>query len=168
MSPPINRRGFVTGSLAAAAAAGLADFTFLDTLPALAADEKATPKTVQFSPDIEPLVRLIEDTDRAKLIEAVAARIREGTSYQQLLSAVLLAGVRGIKPRPLGHQFHAVLVINSANLASLAATDKDRWLPLFWALDNFKSSQATNKSKSDGWMMSAVEEGKLPAESAAR
>ncbi len=162
MSTPIDRRGFVTGSLAAAATAGLADFGFLHTLPAVAADEaKATPKTVQFSPDIEPLVRLIEDTDRDKLIEAAAVRVREGTSYQQLLSAVLLAGVRGIKPRPVGFQFHAVLVINSAHLASLSANDKDRWLPLFWALDNFKSSQATNKKSNDGWMMSVVEESKL-------
>jgi hypothetical protein len=169
MSVPINRRRFVTGSLAAAAAAGLADFGFLNTLPALAADEaKANPKTVQLSPDIEPLVRLIEDTDREKLLEAVAARIKDGVSYQQLLSAVMLAGVRGIKPRPVGFQFHAVLVINSANLASMAATDKDRWLPLFWALDNFKSSQATNKKSNDGWMMPPVEEAKLAPETEAR
>jgi len=77
MSTPINRRGFVTGSLTAAAAAGLTDFAFLNTLPAIAADEaKATPKTVQFSPDVEPLARLLEDTDREKLLEAVAAKIR--------------------------------------------------------------------------------------------
>jgi hypothetical protein len=169
MSTPINRRGFVTGSLTAAAAAGLTDFAFLNTLPAIAADEaKATPKTVQFSPDIEPLVRLLEDTERDKILEAVAARIREGTSYQQLLSAVFLAGIRGIKPRPVGFQFHAVLVINSAHLASLAATDKDRWLPLFWAVDNYKNSQATNKKSNAGWMMPPVEEGKLPAASAAQ
>jgi len=42
MSTPINRRGFVTGSLAAAAAAGLADFGFLNTLPALAASTDST------------------------------------------------------------------------------------------------------------------------------
>ena len=168
MSVPINRRGFVKGSLAAAAAAGAADFGFLNTLPALAADEKATPKTVRLSPDIEPLVRLIEDTDRAKLIEAAAAQIRDGVSYQQLLSAVLLAGVRSIKPRPVGFQFHAVLVVNSAHLASLAASDADRWLPLFWALDNFKASQATNKEKNAGWMMPPVAEAKLPSASQAK
>jgi hypothetical protein len=81
---------------------------------------------------------------------------------------VLLAGVRGIKPRPVGFQFHAVLVINSAHLASLAAPDTDRWLPLFWALDNFKASQATNKAKNDGWMMPPVAEGKLPPASQAK
>src|SRR5262249_670268 len=67
-----------------------------------------------FSRDIEPLVRLIEDTDRGKLLDEVARRIRAGTSYQELLSALFLAGGRGIQPRPVGFQFHAVLVINSA------------------------------------------------------
>ena len=42
----------------------------------------------------------------------------------------------------VGHKFHAVLVVNSAHLASLASPDSDRWLPIFWALDYFKDSQA--------------------------
>jgi hypothetical protein len=161
---PLTRRGFVKQTLQAGAAVGLADFGFLSALPAIAADQtQASPKTVQLHADIEPLVRLIEDTDRSRLIDVAVERIRGGTSYQQLLSAVLLAGVRGIKPRPVGFQFHAVLVINSARLASEAARDNDRWLPLLWALDNFKISQATNKEKNAGWMMPPVEEGKLPA-----
>src|SRR5262249_8297515 len=136
----------------------------LHSLPsAVAADEKAKPTTVELSPDIEPLVRLIEDTDRTKVIDAVASRIREGTTYQQLLAATLLAGVRGIKPRPVGFQFHAVLVVNSAHLASLAANDNDRWLPVLWAVDNFKVSQKTNKEKNAGWMMPPVDESKLPS-----
>ena len=99
---------------------------------------------------------------RSKLLEAVAGRIRGGTSYQQLLAAPLLAGVRGIQPRPVGFKFHAVLVVNSAHLASLAAADHDRWLPLFWAIDNFKASQATNKAEEGDWMMPPVNEAKLP------
>ena len=72
-----------------------------------------------------------------------------------------MAGVRGIQPRPVGFKFHAVLVINSAHLASLRAPDKERWLPLFWALDNFKASQARNAAEGD-WHMGPVEESKLP------
>jgi hypothetical protein len=168
MFAPISRRGFVSGALKAGALAGLGDFAFLRGLPELRADEaKVSPKLVQFSPDIEPLVRLIEDTDRSKVLEAVAERVRAGTSYQQLLAATLLAGVRGIQPRPVGFKFHAVLVINSANLASLAANDQDRWLPLFWAVDNFKNSQAQNKQQGD-WHMPPVEESKLPPGHAAK
>ncbi len=162
MFRPITRRSFVSSTLTAGAAAGLGDFAFLGTLPPLRADEaQVSPKLVQFSPDIEPLVRLIADTDRTKVLEAVAERIRQGTSYQELLAATLLAGVRDIQPRPVGFKFHAVLVINSAHLASLAARDQDRWLPLFWAVDNYKNSQAQNKQQGD-WHMQAVEESKLP------
>src|ERR671934_174829 len=78
------------------------------------------------------------------LLVPVAAEVRRGTSYQRLLAAVFLAGVRGIQPRPVGFKFHAVLVINSAHLAALAAPDQDRWLPLFWSVDNYKGSQAQN------------------------
>jgi hypothetical protein len=162
MSTPINRRSFVAGGLAAGTLASLGDFAFLGGLPRLSADTtKVTPKTVQLSPDIEPLVRLIEDTERDKLLGVVAERIRKGTTYQQLLSAVFLAGVRGIQPRPVGFKFHAVLVINSAHLATMAAPDHDRWLPLIWAIDNFKRSQADNKRQGD-WHMAPVDEARLP------
>jgi hypothetical protein len=161
MSNPVSRRRFVAHTLSAAAVTGLGDLGFLKGLPAVAADARATPRTVQFSADVEPLVRLIEDTPREKLMEAAAAEVRRGTSYEQLLSAVFLAGVRGVQPRPVGFKFHAVLVINSAHLASLRAPDKERWLPLFWALDNFKASQARNAVEGD-WHMGPVEESKLP------
>src|SRR5262249_33203341 len=40
-------------------------------------------------------------------------------------------------------------------------TDNDRWLPLFWALDNFKGSQERNKAEGD-WHMAPVNEIKVP------
>ena len=54
------------------------------------------------------------------MLEEIGTRIRNGTSYQQILSALMLAGVRSIQPRPVGFRFHCVLVVNSAHLASLA------------------------------------------------
>jgi len=41
-----------------------------------------------------PLVRLLEDTPRARVLEEVGARLRRGLSYRELLAALLLAGVR--------------------------------------------------------------------------
>jgi hypothetical protein len=162
MLDPLNRRRFVTRSLSCGAIAAFGDFSFLHGLPALAADsDKSSRHLVPLHADIEPLVRLIEDTPRDKILERIVAEVRKDASYEQLLSAVFLAGVRGIQPRPVGFKFHAVLVINSAHLASLRAPDKERWLPLFWAIDNFKSSQARNKSEGD-WRMTPVEESKLP------
>ncbi len=164
---PISRRQFVAASAGSLTALG--DFAFLGALPAAAADKRNDQTTVV------PLAgrhRTARPPDRRHAARTtarkVAAKVRAGTSYQQLLGAVMLAGVRGIKPRPVGFQFHAVLVINSAHLASLAATDHDRWLPLFWALDNFKASQATNAKQNAGWVMPALDESKVPSADAAR
>jgi hypothetical protein len=149
--------------------AGLGNFAFLDSLPPVsAAEAQPGPNIVRYSPDIEPLVRVLEDTSHDKLMETVAARVRAGTSYQQLLSAVLLAGVRRVKPRPVGFQFHAVLVINSAHLASVASNDRDRWLPLFWSIDNFKRSQLNPRKGNAGWVLPALNNGVLPAATQAR
>src|SRR5437879_11207586 len=168
MSDSISRRTFVSNTLKAGAVAGLADLAFVNHLPAVSADQARVERNkVLFNSDIEPLVRLIEDTPRSKLFDAVAEQMRKGVGYQQLLTGLFLAGVRGIQPRPVGFKFHAVLVVNSAHLASQAMPDRERWLPLFWALDNFKSSQARNQQEG-GWSMAPVEEGKLPPSSQAK
>ena len=133
MFTPHNRRHFVKGALSAGALAGLGDFSFLGRLPRIeAADGTVAPATVQFSPEVEPLVRLIEDTPREKLLDVAAAKVRGGIGYQRLLSAIFLAGVRNIQPRPVGFEFHCVLAVHSAHLAALAAPDADRWLAMFW------------------------------------
>ena len=87
---------------------------------------------------------------------------QKGLAYREVLAALLLAGVRNIQPRPnVGFKFHAVLVVNSAHQAALAGPDSDRWLPIFWAIDNFKSSQAQN-IKESGWRMKPVDEMNVP------
>ena len=49
-----------------------------------------TPEMVRFSPDMEPLVRLLEDTPRERVLEEVAARIQRGLSYREVVAALLL------------------------------------------------------------------------------
>jgi hypothetical protein len=162
MNTSFPRRRFLKTATVASAVAGLGDLNFLSRLPRVsAAESQLETRLVRFSPEIEPLVRLIEETRREQLLEEVAARIKRGTTYREVLSALQLAGVRSIQPRPVGFKFHAVLVVNSAHLASQNSPDSDRWLPIFWALDQFKSSQARNKQEGD-WTMSAVDERSLP------
>jgi len=163
-----NRRKFLRRSSAFAAGLGLGDLGFLCRLPQVSAAESAVPTNlVRFSPDIEPLVRFLEDTPRERLLEEVAARIHSGLTYREILTALLLAGVRNIQPRPVGFKFHSVLVLNSAHLASLSSPDSDRWLPIFWALDSFKSGQAADVREGD-WTMAAPTGSKLPSASQAR
>ena len=139
---------------------------FLSVLPPVsAAETKLLPKAVRFDPEVEPLVRLLEETPRNRLLEEVAGRIKKGLSYRNLLAALLLAGVRNVQPRPsVGFKFHAVLVVNSAHLASLSSPSEHRWLPIFWALDYFKSAQASDEREGD-WTMGPVDEAAVPKES---
>jgi hypothetical protein len=164
-----SRRDFLKLSVAGGALAGLGDLAFLRQLPAVAAAEtRLDPKTVQFQPDIEPLVRLLEETPRERLLEEVAVRIRGGVSYREVLAALLLAGVRNVQPRPqVGFKFHAVLVVNSAHLASVSSPAEHRWLPIFWALDHFKSAQAQDVREGN-WTMSPVDESAVPSALKAR
>ncbi len=158
-----DRRRFLRASATGGALIGLGDLSFLSRLRPVSADEATLdPKVVRLQPGTEPLVRLLEETPRERLLEEVAARVRKGTAYRDVLAALLLAGVRNVQPRPsVGHKFHAVLVVNSAHLASLGSPETDRWLPIFWALDYFKSSQAQDTGEGN-WTMGPVDESAVP------
>ncbi len=104
---------------------GLGDLAFLSRLRPVSAEEaKLDPKAVRFEPEIEPLVRLLEDTPRDRLLEEVAAGSRRGRATARCSRRCCWPGVRNVQPRPsVGFKFHAVLVVNSAHLASLDSPD---------------------------------------------
>jgi len=163
MNPNASRRRFLrTGLLGSS-------LSFLSQLPTVSAEETTLdPQIVQLRPEIEPLVRLLESTPREKLTEEMVTRIRNGLSYREVLAALLLAGVRNVQPRPaVGFKFHAVLVVNACHLASQSGPDSDRWLPILWAIDNFKQSQAQDVREGD-WAMAPVNESRVPAGHQAR
>lgn len=159
----LQRRKFLGMLGGGSAALALTELAMMRGLPRVsAAEAKLDHNAVRFSDDIEPLVRLLEDTPRERVVHVFADKIHSGTGYREVLTALLLAGIRNVQPRPsVGHKFHAVLVVNSAHLASLGSPDEDRWLPIFWALDYFKSAQARDVNEGD-WTMAAVEESAVP------
>lgn len=169
MSHPASRRQFLQTAALGSTLGAAAEFGFLNALPRVSAQEaKLDTGLVPLGAEIEPFVRLIEETPRNRLLEVVAQRIHGGASYREVLAALLLAGIRNVQPRPaVGFKFHSVLVVNACHVASLSGPDEDRWLPLFWALDYFKSAQAEEFQKS-GWHMQAVNESKVPAAPQAR
>jgi len=165
------RRSFLQIAVGTAAAA---DWLLGTELPRVSAAEANPPGgnaaslTPNSAKDVAPLVRLIEETPREKLVEEVVQRIRRGTSYREIVAALMLAGVRNIQPRPnVGFKFHAVLVVNSAHLASLSSPDEHRWLPILWAIDYFKDAQAQNVREGN-WSLPAVDESRVPAAHKAR
>ncbi len=159
MSTQLPRRRFIQ----ATAIGSIATTLPWNSLPRVCADDaQAQNLTVQFAADIEPLVRLLETTPRGDIITVCLQRIREGLSYQNMLAALQLAGIRNVQPRPsVGFKFHSVLVVNSAHLASIASPDEHRWLPILWAIDNFKSSQAQDV-RENNWTMAPVDEAHIP------
>ena len=166
---PTRRSMLQSTAVAGGALLGLDGLGLLNALRPVSADEaKLESKLVRLDPSIEPTVRLLEEAPRERLLEEVAGRVRKGLGYREVLAALLLAGVRNVPPRPtVGFKFHAVLVVHSAHLASLASPDEDRWLPIFWALDYFKNSQGVAQRES-GWRMAAVDESKVPPAEHAR
>src|SRR4051794_31240634 len=168
MSDRPSRRQFLQAASALGLGAGLGPSEALYAItPASAEDAKVGPETVRFRPEIEPVVRWIEETPREQILEKAVAELKAGLSYRSLLGGLFLAGIRNIKPRPVGFKFHAVMVINSAHLLGQTAAVSDRLLPLFWALDNFKSSQAADVREGD-WVLGHVDESHVPGPSRAR
>ena len=159
-----SRRTFLREGAALGALASLGNLDFLAKLSPVSAAETTLPKhALGLQPDVEPIVRLIEETPREDLLEVIAKRINGGLSYQTLLAALLLAGVKNVEPRPsVGHKFHAVLVVNSAHLASMASPDEHRWLPIFWALDYYKTAAARDVEERGDWVMEPVDEKAVP------
>lgn len=163
MGSSMRRRGFLrtSAALGIASAAGIHAIT-----PARAEDMVVGPDAVRFRPEIEPVVRWIEETPRDQVFDVAVKHLNDGLSYRDLFGALFLAGIRNIKPRPVGFKFHAVLVMNSAHLLGQTAAVEDRLLPMFWALDNFKSSQARDVEEGD-WTLNRVDESHLPRPSQA-
>ncbi len=163
-----DRRGFLWGA-ARHGLAGVTGWNLLTRLTSVSAQEtRLATDSVTFSPDIEPLVRLIEETPRDRLMEVVADKIQRGITYRELLTGLLLAGIRNVQPRPhVGFKFHSVLVVHSAHLASESSPDGDRWLPLLWALDYFKYAQAQDVHEGD-WTLRRVDAARVPTAGAAR
>lgn len=163
MAERTTRRRFLQSAGVGGTALGFGSLAFLTRLPPVSAQEaRVSPPLVKLDAGIEPLVRLIEDTPQSDLLEKVAQRIHQGTSYQQVVAALFLAAVRNVQPRPgVGFKFHAVMVVNAAHMTSLSSPEADRWLPIFWALDEFKTSQA-EEQRASGWRMAPVDEHTVP------
>lgn len=149
-----SRRQFLQSAAAGAALAGAGHPYILRS----GAAESGRENLVPLAPSIEPLVRLLEETPRSRIIDTFAGKIRQGTAYRDMLAALLLAAVRNVEPRPsVGFKFHSVLVVQSIHLASSQLPQSERWLPVFWSLDYFKGTQAADE-RERGWTMAPVDE----------
>src|SRR5262249_522821 len=114
------------------------------------ADSTVTPDAVRFRPEMEPLVALIEKTPRERCAEMAVEQLKRGVSYRQFLSALFLAGVRNVNPRPPGFAMHCVFVVDGAHLIGMEAGPESGMVPLFYVLDDFKASQDRDARQASG------------------
>ena len=142
-----SRRGFVARATGAVAFGKIG--SLFSGISCNAAELDVRPELVQLTPDIEPIVRLIENTPRERCFEMMLGQLKAGLTYRQFVAALFLAGIRNVRPHPLGFKFHCVLAIHAAHQLSLDAPVRDRLLPMFWMLNEFKVSQQRDVSEGD-------------------
>src|SRR4051794_29986424 len=125
MSAGLTRRRFLRTAGAGCAALELPGLSgLLSVSPARSDEAKVTPEIVRFGPDIEPVVRLIEETPRDRCVAALVERLRGGLPYRRFLAAAFLAAVRK------GDSHHSVYLACSAHQVSLDLRPEERLLPL--------------------------------------
>ena len=145
------RRRFLQSASALGLGVGLGSWELLRGItPAHAADLQVGPDAVRFRPEIEPVVRWIEETPQDRALEVAVGHLKDGLSYRDLLAGLFLAGIRNVKPRPVGFKFHAVMVMNSAHLLGQTAAVPDRLLPLLWRSTTSRSRRRRTSRKATG------------------
>ena len=120
------------------------------------------PGLARTRPGVGALHRLMEETPRERVAAELAGLIKGGLDRRTTLAALAVATSRRVRPFPsVGFKYHSVLALQSVHLAALNLPDRERWLPVFWALDYFKRAQERERN-AGGWTM-----GPPPARAAA-
>ena len=126
--PGIDRRTFLGRFASTASAAALTDLRFLAPLShAAASSTTLDSELVRFGPDLEPLVKLIEDTPLDRCVPVFVKQLESGLSYDRFLAALFLGALRW-------GDAHQVCQVFGCHQISNGARIEERLLPLFWAL----------------------------------
>lgn len=136
MIPHISRRKFVR---MAGVAMGIGSLGRLFPFtPLTAAEAAVTPDLMQWRPEILPLVQLIATTPREQCVAMLAAQLRKGVPFRELMAATFLHALQHD-----GH--HTVYLVHAALELSRQLPPAERALPLFWAVDVVKEHIARFK-----------------------
>jgi hypothetical protein len=100
------------------------------------------------------LVKMLEESPRERIRGELVRMIRAGLKYEDLLAALFLAATRNVQPYPdVGFKYHSVMMLRSVHSTTQHLPPAERWLPVIWAVDYFKETQAQEQASS-GWHMS--------------
>ena len=168
MAGDLRRRRFLQSASALGLGAGLGAWPGLGRItPARAADLAVGPDAVRFRPEIEPVVRWIEETPRDQAME-VGHRPAQGRA---VVPRPALGPVPGGHPQRQAQAGRVQVPRGPGDQLGPPARARrrpsdERLLPLLWALDNFKNSQAQDVKEGD-WTLGKVDEAKVPGPDAA-
>ena len=89
-------------------------------------------KPIQFRPEVEHLVRFVEETEPAKIVEETLAKLRGGTSPDELITASALAIVRSteLPPNHHGGPVHPISGIHAVHNVSKRLSGELAYLPV--------------------------------------
>jgi hypothetical protein len=125
------RRRFLQA--AGAASLCLVDGAGLSGLAAFGAESRE--EKISFGPDLEPIVRLMEETPHEECVRVFIGELRRGLPYRKFLAASMFAGIRRARSN------HEVYKIHAMHQVGMDALAEERLLPLFWGLNVFKQHQ---------------------------
>ena len=89
-------------------------------------------QTIQYSPELEPLVRMIEDTPPTQILERTMEQLRAGVPMTKMLTASALAVTRSsdLPPGHHGGPLHPVAGLHAINMLSQRLEGEQRFLPI--------------------------------------
>ena len=111
----ITRRRFLA-TVAGTASLCLADGPALCGLATFGAE--TPPERIRFGPDLEPIVRLIEETPREQCVRVFVAELRRGLPYRRFLAASLFASIRRARSHHEVYKIHAVHQVGTTSMGS--------------------------------------------------
>ena len=120
------------------------------------------------SPGLDELAAQLGAVSREQAFDVAVRAIEAGATPQDLLGAVLVAGVHDIRPRHLGGKLHALMMVESAFQLAADAPRDDAWLLALWNLDDLKVSQELDRDDGDWTMPPRPDVANLGAAEAAR
>ena len=89
-------------------------------------------KPVQFQPEVETLVRFVEESEPESIVEDTVERLRSGTTPQQMITASALAIARStdLPPNHHGGPLHPICGIRAVANTSKRLSSELAYLPV--------------------------------------
>ena len=123
----MRRRGFLAAAASIAATVSCGSDEAVATAP---------------TDEVDDLAKVLDTSTKKVALAEAARRIRAGMSAEKVLIATFVAGIRTLRPDPIGFYYHAVLQVESLLAVAAKLTRDEAAVVALTAVGGFKQSQA--------------------------